>query len=54
MLPTEEQKRSYARDGGIKAPGFLTPDQMVRARGCFDWGMANPGPLARMRTTSTT
>ena len=46
MLPTEEQKRSYARDGGVRAPGFLTPDQMVRARGCFDWGMANPGPLA--------
>ena len=61
MLPTQVQKQCYARDGGVKAPEFLTPDQMVRSRACFDWGMANPGPsrspytvAPRMSTTSTT
>ena len=46
MLPSAEQKQSYARDGGFRARGFLTPDQLARARDRFDWGMANPGPLA--------
>ncbi len=46
MLSTAEQKQSYARDGGFRARGFPTPDQLARARDRFDWGMANPGPLA--------
>ena len=46
MQPTTEQRLNYARDGGFKAPGLLTPDQMAQARACFDWGLANPGPLA--------
>ena len=45
MPPTDEQRQSYAHDGGVKAAGFLNPSQLARARACFDWGVANPGPV---------
>ena len=45
MPPTDEQRQSYARDGGVKAPGFLNPSQLAQARACFDWGIANPSPV---------
>ncbi len=43
---TEAQRQAYFRDGGFKAEGLLSPEQLKQARACFDWGIANPGPLA--------
>lgn len=43
MKPTEDQKKAFAEEGGFVARGFLNPDQLKKARACFDWGIANPG-----------
>jgi len=38
---TQSAKEQFARDGALKLPGLLNPEQLARLRVCFDWGVAH-------------
>ena len=40
------QKRALREDGAIMVAGLLDPSTLERCRKCYDWSLANPGPLA--------
>ena len=46
IRPTQEQIERYDRDGIYVAKGLLNAEQLAKARACYDWGCANPGPEA--------
>jgi hypothetical protein len=37
---------TYARDGVVLLPGALDAEALARARGAYEWSLANPGPGA--------
>ena len=46
IRPTQEQIERYYLDGIYVAKGLLDAEQLAKARACYDWGCANPGPEA--------
>ena len=46
-------KKTLREEGTVKAPGLLDPDQLARIRACYDWSLANPGPLCTTSLGST-
>lgn len=47
MQATEQMKRDLATDGAIVVRGLFSPEQLKRARECFDYGIAHPSPQAK-------
>lgn len=39
---TEQMKRDFAKDGAVVVRGLFTPDELARARECFDYGTEHP------------
>ncbi|HEY1970254.1 MAG TPA: phytanoyl-CoA dioxygenase family protein [Pseudonocardia sp.] len=46
MQVTEQMRRDLAEDGAFVARGLFTPEQLVRVRECFDYGLAHPSSMA--------
>ena len=47
---TEDQKKSFVEDGIVKLPGLINPGLLNELNVCFEWSIANPGPIASGRT----
>lgn len=41
---TEDLAAAFARDGVVRLPALLPPDDLAAAKVCYDWSLTNPGP----------
>ena len=45
-LLTQQQKFDFEQDGIVKLPNAIEENLLTRLNQCFEWSIANPGPIA--------
>ena len=45
-LLTQQQKLDFEQDGIVKLPNAIDENLLTRLNQCFEWSLANPGPIA--------
>ena len=43
---SQQQITDYDQDGIVKLPGIINDTLLEKLNQCFDWSVANPGPIA--------
>ena len=46
QLITEQQKTDFENDGIVKLPNAIDDKLLAKLIECFEWSIANPGPIA--------
>ena len=46
QLITEQQKTDFENDGIVKLPNAIDDELLAKLIECFEWSIANPGPIA--------